>query len=104
MVEYGYLYCISNYTIQGILNIGMTTEDPKQKLEEANRYTFILPVCKLEFAKKVKNPYETGEILQKILQKHKIALNTHFYRVSLDEIKLLFELPDGEMINYNSDL
>ena len=76
----------------------------KKKLEEANKYTFILPVCKLEFAKKVKNPYEKGEILQKLLQTHKIALNTSFYRVSLDEIKLLFDLADGEMINYNSDL
>ena len=104
MNDYGYIYCISNSTIQGILNIGMTIEDPKQKLEEANRYTFILPVCKLEFAKKVKNPYEKGDILQKLLQTHKIALNTSFYRVSLDEIKLLFDLADGEMINYNSDL
>ena len=57
MAEYGYLYCISNHTIPGLLNIGMTTKDPLQKLEEANRYTFILPVCKLEFAKKVKNPH-----------------------------------------------
>ena len=100
----GYLYCISNHTIPGILNIGMTPEDPQKKLDEANRYTFVLPVCKLEFAKKVKTPCQKEEVLQKLLQKHKIALNTPFYRVSLDEIKLLFDLADGEMINYNSDL
>ncbi len=102
IAEYdGYVYCFSNISMPGFLKIGMTKRTPLERLKEANRsYTWTPPTPYiLEIAKKVKNAKQKEKILHKLLEQYaeRINPNREFFRVSVDEIKIFFDLMDGEM-------
>jgi len=94
----GYLCCLSNQSMPGILNIGMTEISPEKKLNEANKHnTFIPTPYKFEFAKKVLNPKQKLITLHKLLSQYRKRINPEgeFFRVSTDEVKTFFDLIDG---------
>lgn len=84
-----------------ILKIGTTERTPKERLKEANSPDTWKPPTpyKIEFAKKVKNPKEKETTLHKLLEQYTERINTRreFFKVSLEEIKIFFDLIDGEI-------
>ncbi|MBM3453741.1 MAG: GIY-YIG nuclease family protein [Bacteroidetes bacterium] len=100
MKQEGYLYCISNEYMPGILKIGKTTRDPETRLREANSCkTWAIPVFQIEFAKKVQDVDGKEKTLHKLLEHYteRIYNRREFFRVSLEEVKVFFDLIDGEM-------
>jgi hypothetical protein len=100
MKQEGYLYCISNEYMTGILKIGKTTRDPETRLREANSCkTWAIPVFRIEFAKKVQDVDGKEKTLHRLLEQYteRIHNRREFFRVSLEEVKVFFELIDGEM-------
>ena len=94
--EYGYIYCLSNPLYNGIYKVGMTKNDPL--IRQKQLYTTGVPKpFIIEFAKEVHNCHEKEKLLHKILAKYgkRVNLKREFFRISLDEIKLLFDLIDG---------
>jgi hypothetical protein len=85
----------------GILIISMTERTPDIELNEANSVDKLnLPTpYKLEFAIKTSNPEEKLKILYKILELNSKRINPKhkFFKVSIEEVKLLFDLIDGEL-------
>ena len=104
-MNYGYLYCFSNQSMIGILNVGMTEKSPKNILNESNTFNTWRPPTpyKIEFAKKVYNPYEKKQKIHNALKEHRIHSDGEFFRVSPEEVRNLFDLPDGEMWNDDDD-
>lgn len=104
-MNYGYLYCFSNQSMIGILNVGMTEKSPKDILNESNTFNTWRPPTpyKIEFAKKVYNPYEKKQKIHNALKEHRIHSDGEFFRVSPEEVRNLFDLPDGEMWNDDND-
>ena len=84
-----------------ILKIGTTERTPKERLKEANSSDTWKPPTpyKIEFAKKVKNPKEKETTLHKLLEQYteRINFRREFFKVSLEEIKIFFDLIDGEI-------
>ena len=100
MKQEGYLYCISNEYMPGILKIGKTTRDPETRLREANSCkTWAIPVFRLEFAKKVQDVDGKEKTLHRLLEQYteRICHRREFFCVSLEEVKVFFDLIDGEM-------
>ena len=96
----GYLYCFSNESMEGIIKIGMTERTPDIRLNEANLSDTWRPPTpyKLEIAKKVSNPKQKEKIIHKLLTQYteRINPNREFFKISLEEIKVFFEIMDGE--------
>lgn len=95
----GYIYCFSNTYMPGILKCGMTTRDPLDRLSEANNSgTWSPPFFKLEFAKKVLNPGDKEKTLHLLLEQYteRITQKREFFKVSVDEMKIFFDLMDGK--------
>lgn len=97
----GYIYCFSNISMPGLLKIGMTKRTPKVRLSEANATETYRPPTpyKIEFAKKVSNPFQKERTLHTLLEKYtkRIATRKEFFRVSPEEVHKFFDLMDGEM-------
>lgn len=102
----GYIYCFSNQSMPGILKIGLTERIPTKRLAEANKSDTFKPPTnyKIEFAKKVKNIRQKECTLHKLLSKYTERINPkrEFFRVSLEEVKLFFDLMDGEWWDENN--
>ena len=99
----GYIYCFSNPSLSNILKIGMTERTPRDRLLEANSSTWTPTPFKLELAKKVNNPRLKESILHKLLQKYNKRINNkrEFFEISIEELKLFFDLLDGEEYTIN---
>ena len=76
----------------------MTKRTPDLRLKEANSSTWTFPEFTIEFAKLVSNPRDKETKIHNILARYekRIYPNREFFNVSLDEVKDLFDLIDGE--------
>ena len=84
-----------------ILKVGMTERTPEVRLSEANASDTWRPPTpyKIEFAKKVSNSAQKEKTLHTLLEQYtdRIHPNREFFRVSPEEIRVFFDLMDGEM-------
>jgi hypothetical protein len=96
----GYVYCISNQSMPGILKIGITERTPEERLVEANASDTWRPPTPylLEFSKKVTNPRQRETTIHTFLNDQRIHPRREFFRTELDKVRLLFNLMDGETI------
>ena len=93
----GYVYCLSNPEMRGVLKVGMTDRTPEERVKEL--FTSGVPSpFKIEFAKKVKNAREKEAILHQLLENYheRVYSRREFFRVSPEEVRKLFELMEGE--------
>lgn len=99
----GYIYCFSNPDMPGVLKIGMTERTPDTRLADANGSDTWRPPSPytIEFAKKVTNMKEKEKTLHLLLENYtkRIHPRREFFRVSLEEVRIFFDLMDGEMWN-----
>ena len=98
MDDSGYLYCLSNESFKDkIYKIGYTERSPKERMDEL--FVTGLPTpFKLEFAKSVSEVKKKEGIVHKILDMRGKRVNQkrEFFKCHLEEIKLIFELIEGE--------
>ena len=82
----------------GILSIGMTTNTPDDMARELFTPGVALPF-KIEIAKKVTHPSDKVSKIHLLLGKYttKISLDREFFRISPEEVRLFFDIMDGEM-------
>jgi hypothetical protein len=94
-MSFGYVYVMSNPSMPALYKIGFTIRPMEERLQEANQpNTWIPTPFLLEFAKFVVNPQQKETTIHKILTKERVAPNREFFRVELDQVKLLFDLMD----------
>ena len=94
----GYIYCFGNKSMAGIYKIGMTEKTPEHRLSDANSSDTWRPptLYTIEFAKRVSNPREKESIIHNILKHSRINSKREFFNESIERIRLIFDLPDGE--------
>jgi hypothetical protein len=104
----GYIYCLSNTSMPGILKVGMTERSPDIRLKEANSSDTWRPPTpyKIEFAKKVSNPIGKEKTLHALLElyTHRINPRREFFTVSPEEVCKFFDLIDGEVWTENKEI
>ena len=97
----GWVYCISNESMPGLLKIGMTDRTPQQRLAEANKSDTWRPPTNfaIEFAKKVKNALQKEKTIHKLLEEYNERVNRsrEFFKIDVKKARLYFDLMDGEM-------
>lgn len=96
----GYIYCMTNPSMPGMVKVGMTARTPEARLYEANSSDTWKPPTSyaIEFAKKVSNPKQKETTIHTLLSKYteRIHAKREFFRVSPDAVKMLFDLIDGD--------
>lgn len=97
----GWVYCISNESMPGLLKIGMTDRTPQQRLAEANKSDTWRPPTNfiIEFAKKVDNALQKEKTLHKLLEEYNERVNRsrEFFKIDVKKARLYFDLMDGEI-------
>ena len=84
----GYIYCLSNQSMPGLLKIGMTTRTAEERVKEL--YTTGVPTpFKIEITKQVTKPYEKESLIHKVLEKYRIP-SREFFKISLEEVNKIF--------------
>jgi hypothetical protein len=95
----GYIYCMSNTSMPGIMKVGMTMRSPDERLKEANKHDTFKPPTpyRIDFAKCVTNPVLKELILHDLLARYteRIHPQREFFKVSSVEVKRFFDLIDG---------
>ena len=96
MTTEGYIYCLSNESMPGLLKVGMTTRSPEDRARELHTTGIPLPF-KVDFAKKVTNPNDIEALIHGRLSHYHERVNPRreFFRVSPEEVKALFDLTHG---------
>lgn len=96
MDSQGWLYCLSNPAIPGLLKIGQTKNEPKERANQLQTTGVPLPF-KIEFAKLVKDYIKKEKILLSLLEQYSNRVNPkrEFFKISREEIFAFFELIDG---------
>ncbi len=91
----GYVYCMSNPEMSGLLKIGYTERPMDERVQEANASTWVPQPFSIEFAKHVNEPNAKEQTIHRILKEKRVNPKREFFRVSTEEVRLLFELMDG---------
>jgi len=91
----GYVYCLSNISIPGLVKVGMTERTPEERVLELFT-TGVATPFKVEFAKKVINPKQKECDVHVILKKYRVNPKREFFRISPEEVKKFFSLMDGD--------
>jgi hypothetical protein len=82
---------------EGVYKIGFTKNSPYVRMKQLNT-TGVPAPFKLEFAKRVYDYKYKERLLHRLLAQYGNRVNPkrEFFRMSVDDIKMLFELMDGE--------
>lgn len=106
----GYIYCISNASMPSIFNIGMSWMSQDIRLDDMNnannsRLLWYPPTpYKCKIAKKVLDPLQKTATIYKLLEQYRINPVREFFRGSIKDVKVLFDLMDGEYcIDYDDN-
>ena len=97
MENTGWLYCLSNPSMPGLLKIGQTKNEPKLRAEQLHTTGVPLPF-KIEFAKRVNEYTKKEKILLSLLEQYSERVNPkrEFFKITKEEVLAFFELIDGE--------
>jgi hypothetical protein len=92
----GYVYVMSNVSMPGLLKIGYTERPIEERLQEANQpNTWIPTPFSLELSKFVDQPQKKEATLHKIFNAFRVNPKREFFRVEIEQVKLLFDLMDS---------
>ena len=95
LMSRGYVYCLSNPSMPGLLKIGYTERLMEERLQEANQSTWVPEPFSIEVAKFVSQPNAKEQTIHRILDPHRVNPKREFFRTSVPEVRLLMELMDG---------
>jgi hypothetical protein len=94
----GYIYCLTNETMPGLVKIGeIHTEgrSPDDRARELYTTGVAMPF-NIEFAKKVKNPAEAEARIHAFISDKRLP-RREFFKTTPEVVRKLFDLIDGEM-------
>jgi len=96
-MDHGYIYCLTNVCMPGIVKIGMTTDDPEGRCAELSSSTGVpTPFC-VAISKRVRDPRTKEKALHALLTSLGFRVNDRreFFNCSLNIVGLLFDVVDG---------
>jgi hypothetical protein len=97
MQQEGYIYCLTNTCMPGLVKIGMTTEDPEIRAAELGHVTGVPVPFVVAISKRIVNPREKEKAIHELLSQLGFRVNEkrEFFTCSLSIIGLLFAVIDG---------
>lgn len=95
LMSHGYVYCMSNPCMPGLVKIGYTERTMDDRLQEANLGTWIPQPFSIEFARFVKEPNAKEQAVHRFLAADRVNPKREFFRTPSERVRMLFELMDG---------
>jgi hypothetical protein len=92
----GYIYCLSNPSMPGLLKIGMTERTPEKRAEELFT-TGVATPFKVEFSRKVENARCTEKEVHKLLDNYRVP-NREFFEVTVEDAEKVIDTYLAESI------
>jgi len=95
--DVGYVYCMVNDAMPGLVKIGMTCEDPEHRARELSSATGVPFPFRVIVSKKVVNPRAKESAIHELLSALGFRVNEkrEFFNCALGIVDLLFALIDG---------
>lgn len=97
----GYIYCLSNPTMPGLLKIGMTTRTPEERAKELFT-TGVAAEFKVEFERRIVNPLEKEKAIHKLLDKYRYNSNREYFNISAENAMKIIDTQIIEDIQSSS--
>ena len=93
----GYVYCMVNDAMPGLVKIGMTCEEPEHRAKELSSATGVPFPFRVVVSKKVVNPKEKEHAIHELLSALGFRVNEkrEFFNCALGIVDHLFALIDG---------
>jgi len=93
----GYVYCLTNDCMPGIVKIGMTLDDPEERARELSSVTGVPAAFCVAISKRIVNPRAKEQALHELLSSLGFRVNNkrEFFSCSLNIVGLLFAVIDG---------
>lgn len=98
MSNWGFVYCMSNDSMPGLLKIGYTTKSPLGRAEELSSASGVPEPFSVLFYIETKNPYQMEQFIHAELDRKRPNDLREFFRVSDEEVFEIFnkiDLYDG---------
>jgi hypothetical protein len=94
----GYIYCLSNESMPGLLKIGMTRRTPENRVKELHT-TGVPSIFKIEYSRKVNKPKEIERMIHKELKHFRVKDNREFFKISTSDAISLFNrvIPESNL-------
>jgi hypothetical protein len=93
----GYVYCMSNESMPGLLKIGMTLDEPEERAKELSCATGVPFPFRVEMCKRVANPRAKEKAIHELLSAlgYRVNEKREFFNCALGIVELLFVVIDG---------
>ena len=100
----GYVYCMTNASMPGIVKIGMTLDAPEDRAKELSSSTGVPTPFRVEISKRVANPYDKEQAMHELLSTLGFRINERreFFNCSMKIVEALFALIDGTDVVVNT--
>lgn len=104
MSEEGYVYCMTNTAMPGLVKIGMTCDSPEERAKELSSATGVPYPFQVVVCKKVYNPKAKEAAIHELLSAlgYRVNEKREFFNCALGIVDLLFALLDGTEVQTNS--
>ncbi len=76
----GYIYCLTNSTIPGLVKIGKTSRQPELRAAEISGSTGVPKPFKIEWSRKVRNMDKAEADLHAVLSEKRLSKRREFFR------------------------
>lgn len=91
---FGYVYCFSNESMEGIFKIGTTKRTPEERLKEANKSDTFKPPTdyKLLYYAKCYDSEKKEKLIHKLLEEYRVNKKKEFFKCDKEKIKIIFDI------------
>jgi ribosomal protein L25 (general stress protein Ctc) len=86
MVNYGFVYILSNAAMPGIYKIGYTDRAPSQRADELSRSTSVPMAFEVVVYGEVDEAQSVERDFHEMYQEYRLSGNREFFRFSLDQL------------------
>jgi hypothetical protein len=90
MAKSGFVYCIANDAMPGLVKIGATTRDPEDRLDEARHATWAPSCFRITAQAAVDDAFGTERVLHALLAPRRFEARREFFRLSHEEARAVF--------------
>ena len=93
----GYIYCLTNACMPGLVKIGMTMDDPEDRARELSSVTGVPSPFQVAISKRIVKPREKERAIHDLLSSIGFRVNDkrEFFNCSMNVVGLLFAVIDG---------
>lgn len=91
MSSFGFVYCLSNPCMPGVLKIGITHRSPMLRCEELSRSTGVPAPFTLLCYGEVENPDEAELYLHEVFSDDRINNSREFFKTNFESVMTLIE-------------